>query len=43
MAGEYVLDKMDTKMCEYIDRTGRLSSKDTDKRNDPASSIRIEN
>jgi len=27
-------------MCEYIDRTGRLSPKDTDKRNDPASNMR---
>jgi hypothetical protein len=40
-AGEHMLYKMDTKkICEYIDRIGRPSSKDTDKRKDPASSIR---
>jgi len=38
---EYIIQDGHKNMCEYVDRTGRLSSKGTDKRKNPASSIRI--
>lgn len=37
---EHAMQDGHKKICEYIDRIGRPSSKDTDKRKDPASSIR---